>query len=104
VHVQRLREIGAWLKVNGESIYGTRVGVIPPTKETVSTRRGDTHYVHVLDYVSDCVRLEGVPENLTHARLLRDGQDIPLERRDGVTILTIPAERRDAVDTVVELS
>ncbi len=104
VHVQRLREIGAWMKVNGESIYGTRAGVIPPTQGTVSTRRDDTHYVHVLDYVSDCVRLEGVPESVTHARLLRDGQNIPLERRDGITILTIPAERRDAVDTVVELT
>lgn len=102
-HAQRLGEIGAWLKLNGESIYGTRRGVIPPTKETVSTQRGDTHYVHVLDYVSDCARLEGVPENVTRARLLRGGQVIPLERRDGITTLTIPAEQRDPVDTVVEL-
>jgi alpha-L-fucosidase len=104
VHVQRLREIGAWLKIYGESIYGARAGLIPPTREMVSTRRADTHYVHMLDYLSDCVRLDGAPERVTRARLLRDGQDIPLERRAGITTLTIPAELRDPVDTVVELT
>jgi alpha-L-fucosidase len=42
--VQRMREIGDWMKVNGEAIYGTRP--IPPCKEgqVVFTRKGDTVY------------------------------------------------------------
>ena len=52
VHAERLREVGRWLAANGAAIYGTRAGVIPPTREMVSTRRGDTHYVHVLDDVA----------------------------------------------------
>jgi alpha-L-fucosidase len=44
----RLREIGAWLKINGEAIYGTRP--VPPYQEgnVRFTRKGDTVYALVL--------------------------------------------------------
>ncbi len=44
----RLREMGAWLARNGESIYGTRGGPWKPTQAIVSTRKGNTVFVHVL--------------------------------------------------------
>src|SRR5579864_8955608 len=62
LHALRLRQMGAWLKLNGTSIYGAVAGSIPATQATVSTRQGETHYIHVLDYVSDNVSLDGVPE------------------------------------------
>ena len=80
VHAERLRGVGRWLADNGPAIYGTRGGVIPSTRETVSTRRGATHYVHVLDYVSDCVILNGVPQEIQRARLLHTGRELNLER------------------------
>jgi len=104
VHVGRLRGIGAWMKGNSESIYGTRAGVIPPTAVSVSTRKGDTHYVHVLDYVSDCVTLKQVPESIKQARLLKSGEAVIFERRNDSVILTIPEAQRDPFDTVVVLS
>lgn len=104
VHVGRLRGIGAWMKGNSESIYGTRAGVIPPTAVSVSTRKGDTHYVHVLDYVSDCVTLKQVPEGIKQARLLKSGEAVIFERRNDSVILTIPEAQRDPFDTVVVLS
>ena len=105
VHVRRLREVGAWLRANGEAIHGTRAGLIPPMPDgvAVSTRRGETHYVHVLDYVSDCVRLPGVPASVSRAALVKDGSSLRMVRAgDGVT-LTIPAEQRDPLNTVVRL-
>ena len=46
--VRRLEEIGAWMKVNGEAIHGTRP--IAPYKEgqTVFTRKGRDVYAIVL--------------------------------------------------------
>jgi alpha-L-fucosidase len=102
-HIQRLKEMGAWLKRHGNGIYGTRAGQIPPTAECVSTRRGNSHYLHVLDYVSDCVRLEGLAQNFSQARLVYDGSPVKMEQRDEGMILTIPPEQRDIYDTVVEL-
>ena len=46
--LERLHAIGAWLKVNGESIYGTRGGPWLPGQYGVSTHRETTVYLHVL--------------------------------------------------------
>ena len=42
----RLKDIGKWLAKNGESIYGTRGGPWLPAKNIVSTRKGNTIYLH----------------------------------------------------------
>lgn len=47
--LSRLSEIGEWLKVNGESIYGTTRGDIDAQPWGVTTRKGDVLYVHVLN-------------------------------------------------------
>jgi alpha-L-fucosidase len=103
IHAERLREVGGWLQRNGSSIYGTRAGIIPPAQATVSTRRGDTHYVHVLDYVSDCVRLKDLPETVTQAQLLRDGSPLRIERMDGAALIPLAPDAYDPFDTVIEL-
>jgi len=47
--IDRLREMGQWLKKNEESIYGTRGGPLKPTDDYVTTRKGNKIYVHVLN-------------------------------------------------------
>ena len=112
LHQERLRDVGRWLAQNGDGIYYTRAGAIPATRECVSTRRGDRHFVHVLDYVSDCVILSGVPDNVQRARLVASGRTLELEREGGNffvsdasdrTTICIPAELRDPANTVIEL-
>ncbi len=103
VHVRRLREMGEWLRVNGESIYGTRAGCIS-SPDGVSTSRGAVHYVHALQYNSDRVPLEGLPDGAARAALLRDGSILKLVREAGKAYVTIPAEQRDPIDTVVVIT
>ncbi|MBK8025066.1 MAG: alpha-L-fucosidase [Chloroflexi bacterium] len=104
VHAERLRGIGAWLTVYGDSVYGTRAGSIPPTAVSVSTRRGDTHYLHLLHDVSDCVKIPGAPDSLRQAALLADGSPVEMAYQDGALVLTVPETVRDRFDTVVVLS
>jgi len=105
VHAERLRAMGRWLSVYGDSIYGTRAGVIPTATNgsSVSTMNGQTHYVHVSDYVSDAVTLRDAPTNLTKAFSLKDGSPVKLTRRDENVVLTILPQQRDEVDTVIRL-
>lgn len=64
---------------------------------------GDTHYIHVLDYVSDCVTLRDVPTQLTKAALLKDGSPVKLTWREENPILTILPQQRNEADTVIRL-
>jgi alpha-L-fucosidase len=102
-HAHRLRQIGVWLKTHGESVYGTRKGLIPPTRETVSTYKDGVHYIHILQYLSDCIRLEGVPPSVKSAYRLSDGTPISSQWKDEKLEICIPPELRDPYDTVVVL-
>jgi alpha-L-fucosidase len=101
VHADRLRRVGHWLDRHGESIYSTRAGVVYGPG-VVSTRRDNTHFVHVLEYNSDYARLTGVPMGVNSAALL-DGSSVKMFTKDEETVLVIPAELRDPYCTVVRL-
>src|SRR6266700_1894743 len=47
--VERLRGMGEWMKVVGESIYGTRGGPLPPGPWGAMTQKPGKIYVHVLN-------------------------------------------------------
>jgi alpha-L-fucosidase len=98
----RLHQVGTWLKLNGSSIYQTRAGVIPATEAIVSTRYDNTHFIHVLDYLSDCVVLSGLPDKVSSARLLRDNTPLTLETQENKTIIAVPAGVYDPYNTVIE--
>jgi alpha-L-fucosidase len=57
--VERLQAIGAWMSKNGSTIYGTHAGPIPPQPWGVTTQRGDTVFVHVLDSTLTTLTLPG---------------------------------------------
>jgi alpha-L-fucosidase len=105
VHVERLHAMGEWLALHGDSVYGSRAGVIPPAinGSSVSTCKGESHYVHVLDYVSDCLTLREMPAGLRKATLLKDGSPVKLTRRGENVVITIPPDQRDGADTVIKL-
>ena len=102
-HAQRLREVGQWLATNGAAVYGTRAGKLAPSADVVSTSKGDIHYVHALNYVSDCVKLKGLSGNY-QSTLLRDGSPVKSAVKDDALVLTIPPEQRDPINTVVVLT
>lgn len=103
IQVERLRGIGEWLRVYGDSIYGTRSGEIPPGDSTVSTCKDQVHYVHVLDYISDCVTLSGVPGQVKQVTLLKDSSSLKFTTRGENLMITIPQQKRDFADTVIRI-
>lgn len=74
-----LREIGAWMKDNGESIYGCGpAGIEKPDFGRV-TRKGNSLYFHLFENTIGPVPLFGVEkERISCIRRLADGSEVPL--------------------------
>jgi alpha-L-fucosidase len=72
--VARLREIGAWLRLSGDAVYGTRGGPFKPGPWGASTRRGRTVFLHVFEAGPDgWLRLPAIPHRVDAARILGGG-------------------------------
>ncbi|MBM3290267.1 MAG: alpha-L-fucosidase [Candidatus Hydrogenedentes bacterium] len=101
--VDRLMEIGAWLKTNGESIYGTRGGPVPPQPWGCTTHKDNKIYVHVLDARGDKVKLPKLDAKIESATLI-DGARVPFRQTDDAVRIGLPRGGRDAIDTIVVLT
>ena len=101
--VTRLQEVGAWLAKNGESIYGTRGGPIAPHTWGATTRKGDRVYVHVLDSPDTALLLPPLPSAVRSAKLLNGGRAVEFKTGDFGTVLTLPRDAIDPIDTIVVL-
>jgi alpha-L-fucosidase len=97
-----LKQVGAWMKVNGDSIYGTRGGPFKPADYGASTRRGKTIYVHILQWPDGPLKLPNLPAKITGAKILGGGQADVRQAESGIEISVAPA-RHDPSDTVVAL-
>jgi alpha-L-fucosidase len=105
--VDRLEEMGHWLDLNGESVYGTRAGPIQDLEWCRSTVKPDTVYLHVLDWPAGGeIRVPGLARNVVGARLLADpsaGTLAVTAAGDGLRI-SGPASPPDPHDSVVALT
>ena len=101
--VERLHQLGEWMRVNGESIYGTRGGIIPPHDWGVTTQKGNTLYVHILNLKDNALYL---PLNAKRVKQVRHFDDKARLRYtatgDGITI-QLPAVPT-GVDTILEIT
>jgi len=101
--VEHLKEMGQWTAKNGESIYGTRGGPLTPRGWGVTTQKGSTVYVHLLDSPDATLSLPALPRAVKAARLLADGRPVKVQAGAAGVTLQIPEGARDPYDTVVAL-
>jgi alpha-L-fucosidase len=109
--VDRLRTIGEWMKVNGESIYSSHGSPFPYSMEwsMITTRPGKI-FVHVFDWPGKTLKIYGIKSNITRAYLMTNPKNSLkiLQKSDtkndlySVT-LDVPAEAPDKYDSVVVL-
>lgn len=89
--VKRLKEIGDWLKINGEAVYGTLGGPYEPGKDFATTRRGNKIYVHILNPDTSAVVLKALPERRIVKAYRLNGKPVTLEQTSGD--ITIPVSK-----------
>ena len=99
--IERMKEMGAWMAVNGESVYGTVAGDIPQQDWGCTTRKGDRLFVHIFELDYDYLYLP-LDCKVLSAKALADGREIKFKRVDGGILLEV-GKVKDSIDFVVEL-
>jgi alpha-L-fucosidase len=104
--IERLKEIGAWMKINGNAIYGTTASPFWRLAwgrcTTKATDQGGTLYLHVFDWPSDGkLVVPGLRSKVTGARLLATQTEVPVAAQDGNVVLRLPNKAPDAIASVV---
>jgi alpha-L-fucosidase len=108
--IERIREIGQWMKINGESIYGTSASpfaYLPWGRCTQKTIGDKTRlYLHVFNYPADGkLVIPGIFNQPEQVYLLADETKRPLSvsRNEDALIVEIPQVQPDTINTVVVL-
>jgi alpha-L-fucosidase len=103
--VERLEQIGAWMKVNGESIYGTTRSPLKaqPAWGRV-TRKGNALYLNVFDWPAEGkLVVPGLKNEVRSAELLATGATLQtVSGPDGVTV-SVPASAPDKISSTILL-
>ncbi len=102
--IQRLTEVGDWLKANGDAIYGTRAGPWKVADWGGSARRGDHSYLHITKWTGETLVLPSLPEHKVTSAKLLNGETVNFTETDGKLTIKVPRELQSAVDTIVELT
>ncbi len=106
--VERLKAVGAWMKVNSEAIYGTTASPfkrLPWGRCTKKLAGSETTlYLHVFNWPADGrLVVPGLKNTVKSARLLAGGKKLKFtSTADGVEI-TVPAEAPDKISATVVL-
>lgn len=99
--LERMKAMGEWLSVNGDTIYATEAGDVAQQEWGCTTRKGDRLFVHIFELEGDAVVLPLECE-VVEATVFASGEGVSFEKCDGgYRIITGPVT--DAIDYIVEL-
>lgn len=106
--VERLEAIGAWMKINGDSIYGTTASPLGKLAWGRCTKKvaGDSAklYLHVFDWPADGrLQVPGLKSSVSSAYLLDGNVSVATSADDTSVYVSLPAKAPDARNSVVVL-
>ncbi len=106
--VKRLRAIGRWMKVNGESIYDTTASPFAEldwgrcTKRTIDSET--TLYLHVFHWPEGGELLvPGLRSGVEEAHLLADGTALKTRKQEAGVVVSLPRQAPDDIDSVIAM-
>jgi alpha-L-fucosidase len=101
--IDRLKEIGNWLKKNGESIYGTQGGPFIPTSWMASTHKGNKIYLHLFAWPEKLLKLPKFEKvTITTAQIL-NGAKLNFSTINNDVLIQLPEKQPDENNTVIVL-
>jgi alpha-L-fucosidase len=102
--VERMQAVGAWLKTNGEGVYGTRPGPLQGLEWCRTTRRGSTVFLHVFDWPTDGkLRLPLTGLCVARSALRVGGSPLAIRQEAHEWVIEAPTMAPDPLDTVIAI-
>jgi alpha-L-fucosidase len=102
---QNLREMGAWLNMNGDAIYGTQASPFPFLSWGRATRKGQTLYLHVFDWPKDGKLVVPFGNKITKAVLLADAKtNLKVTSGKEKSTIQLPAYAPDKIASVIAVN
>ncbi len=107
--IQRLKEVGQWMKANGGAIYGTSAC---PTRlpawgriTTKATKQQTTLYLHVFQWDDGAALPVSVTNEVVSCHLLTDSsRSLSVERSENGLLVKLSGQAPDAICSVIELT
>jgi alpha-L-fucosidase len=102
--INRLKEMGGWLKKYGASIYGTKGGPYYPNETYAATRNGNIIYLHIFERKAATLELPPLPGIKIIKAHFMNGAAVSFKQETASPIIIdLPKELPDAVSSVIEL-
>jgi alpha-L-fucosidase len=107
--VQRLKQMGAWLKINGQAIYGT---VASPFKEQLAWGRctqkeskdGTILYLTIFNWPSDGkLIVPDLTDKVVSSTLLENGTKLQSTATANGLIISVPTNAPDSIASVIKV-
>lgn len=103
-HKASLKTMGEWMDKNGETIYGTRRGIVAPEDWGVSTQKGNKLYIHILDWPKQVLLINPFNEKVKSVVYYKDKSKVDHRLDEFGLLLKIPNSKKDDVDTIIEVT
>jgi alpha-L-fucosidase len=106
--VQRLKEIGQWMKINGEAIYGTQAGPLDNMEWGECTKKERKNktilYLSAFKWPEDGkLNVPGLNNKVVSARLLATGEKLRTRTTEAGKIIFVPGTAPDQAVSVIKL-
>ncbi len=106
-HRDRLLAMGEWLKVYGETIYGTRKSFMKPAGWGVAVQKRNKVYLHITDpsKAGNQLTFNSIPFRVRKVYSFETGKSIKYrtDRSSGSLTMILPALNPEAIDNVIVL-
>ncbi|HEY1163902.1 MAG TPA: alpha-L-fucosidase [Chitinophaga sp.] len=106
--IDALKQIGAWMKVNGEAIYGTKGSPLDTLSwgrcTSKDSKNGTILYLSVFNWPGDGKLLvPGLKNTVSSAKLLYNGATLKTSADKDGLIINVPAQTPDNIASVIKL-